>query len=172
MATIVLSGYLVAPSALSALHAADSIDVTQLLNEAKAEAVELRDDSADLESFARSNLSWDSHARKTEMVKDHINNTGKLLAKLKGAEVAGSPWQRTAISRIGPLLKELAANTGATINHLNENRARIHFAEFQDYVRANYEIAVDLEALIRDFVSYGEAKQEFERLGKKIGISD
>jgi hypothetical protein len=33
------------------------------------------------------------------------------------------------------------------------------------------EIAVNLEALIRDFVNYGEAKQEFERLRQKVGIA-
>ena len=44
------------------------------------------------------------------MVKGHVNNTGKLLAKLKDAEATGSPWQQTAIKRIEPLLKEMADN--------------------------------------------------------------
>ena len=40
----------------------------------------------------------------------------------------------------------------------------------RDCVRANYELAVDLEALIRDFVNYGEAKEKFERLEQKLEI--
>ena len=106
------------------------------------------------------------------MVKEHINNTGRLLAKLKHAEASGAPWQQTAIQRIEPLLKELAANTEATIIYLNENRSKIHFPEFRDYVKANFELAADLEALIRDFVNYGEAKDKFERLGHKVEVTE
>ena len=94
----------------------------RLLADAKAEAVELKDDSTDMESFTRSSLSWQSYAHKIEMIKEHVNNTGKLLSKLQAEEPNGSPWQQTAIKRIEPLLKELAANTETTINYLNENQ--------------------------------------------------
>ena len=169
---LLLAGCLMGPVAAKALDSGGSVDVTKLLGEAKAEAVELLRDAEDLESYTKSRLSWESHAMKIGMVKEHVNNTGKLLRKLRDAEVTGSPWQQTAIKRIEPLLKELAANIETTINHLNENKARIHLSEFQEYVRANYEMAVNLEALIRDFVNYGEAKQEFERLGQKLGVVD
>jgi len=33
-------------------------------------------------------------------------------------------------------------------------------------------LATDLEALIRDFVNYGEAKEKIERLGKKLEVTD
>jgi hypothetical protein len=39
-------------------------------------------------------------------------------------------------------------------------------------VQANYELASDLEALIRDFVGYGEAKLKYQRLGEKLEIID
>jgi hypothetical protein len=165
-------GLLLSPVMVRAIEPGDSAEITKLLTDAKAEAVELKTDSEDLDTFVKSRLSWESHARKIEMIKEHVNNTGKLLAKLKDAEASGAPWQRTAIQRIEPLLKELAANTETTINYLNENRSKIHFPEFRDYVKANYELATDLEALIRDFVNYGEAKEKFERLGRKVEITD
>ena len=168
---LLVSAYLTIPAAMKASQSEDSINVTKLLAEAKAEAVELLQDSVDLESFTRSKLSWMSHIQKIEMVKEHVNNSGKLLAKLKDAKGAGSPWQQAAINRIEPLLREFAANTGTTIDYLNENRAQVHLPELQEYVRGNYEMAVNLEALIRDFVNYGEAKQEFERLRQKVGIT-
>ena len=39
-------------------------------------------------------------------------------------------------------------------------------------MKANYEMATDLEELIRDFVNYGEAKQKLERLGAKLETTD
>jgi len=169
---LLMAGYLLFPGTIKATGTGDSAEISKLLADAKAEAMELKSDSEDLNTFVTSKLTWESHARKIEMVKEHINNTGKLLAKLKDAEASGSAWQRTAIQRIEPMLKELAANTETTINYLNENRSKIHFPEFRDYVKANYELATDLEALIRDFVNYGEAKGKFEQLGRKLEVTD
>ena len=165
--TLLAAGYLAIPVAV---RAADSAEVTKLPADAKAEAVELKADSADMERFTRSKSSWESYENKLEMIKGHVNNAGKLLAKLKDAETAGSPWQQTAIKRIEPLLKEVADNTTATINHLSDNKNRVYIPEFQDLVKANYEVTTDLEALIRDFVNHGHAKDKFERLSSKLEI--
>ena len=161
-------GSLMIPAALKA--AEDSAEVTRLLADAKTEAVELKTDASDMEAYTRSTRSWETYAGKLVMIKGHVNNTGKLLTKLKDAEATGSPWQQTAIKRIEPLLKEMADNTEATISHLNANQGKVHFPEFTDYVKANYELATDIEALIRDFVDYGSAKEKFERLGSKLEV--
>jgi len=167
---VLVAGCFMFPATIKAAVSGDSADISKLLADAKAEAVELKNDSADMESFVRSNLSWQSYADKIEMIKGHVNTTGELLAKLQEAEATGAPWQQEAIKRIEPALKELAANTETTIKHLNENKTKVHFAPFKDYVKANYELATDLETMIRDFVNYGEAKENFERLGEKLEV--
>ena len=150
--------------------AADSAEITKLLADAKAEAVALKADATNMESFTRSASSWETYLSSLDMIKGHVNDTGELLAKLKDAEATGSPWQQTAIKRIEPLLKEMADNTTATIKHLSDNKNKVHLPEFKDYVKANYELATDLEALIRDFVDYGNAKEKFESLGSKLEV--
>ena len=152
------------------LKAADSAEITKLFADAKAEAAELKVDSGELESFTRSKMTWRGYGSKLEEIKIHINNTGKLLVKLKAAETTGSPWQQAAIKRIEPLLKELADNTTATINHLNANPGKIHTPAFTDYVKANSALATDLEAVIRDYVDYGSDKEKFESLGSKLEV--
>jgi hypothetical protein len=94
----------------------DSAQIAKILQDTKVEAVQLKHDSADLEAFVKSGLTWETFAKKADMIREHVNNTGKLLVKLHEAEPAGSSWQREAIEQIDPLLKELAANTEATIN--------------------------------------------------------
>jgi hypothetical protein len=160
-------GYLATPKALKA---ADSAEVTKLLADAKAEAVELKADAEGMDSFTRSAMNWQSYASKLSMIKEHVNNSGKLLAKLKNAEATGSDWQRAAIKQIEPLLREMADNTEATIKHLSDNPAQVHMQQFKDYVKANYELATDLEALIRDFVDYGNAKDKYESLGSRLEL--
>ena len=121
-------------------------------------------------TFTKSKLTWESYFDKVEMIKGHVNNSGKLLAKLKDAEATASPWQQKAIRQIEPLLREMADNTTATIKHLNERKAYVHFPAFQNFVKANFELATDLEALTRDFVNYGNDKEKSESLGSQLEI--
>ena len=173
LAAPALLAFLAAGSLLipTTLRATDSPEVTKVLTDVKAEAIELKVDSGDMESFTRSTMTWRGYGSKLDMIKGHVNNALALLAKLKNAEATGSQWQQAAIKRIEPLLKELADNTTATINHLNANQGKVHLPAFTDYVKANHELATDLEALIRDFVDYGNAKEKFESLGSKSEVS-
>ena len=59
-----------------------SDQISKLLSQVKAEGVELKLDAEDMDSFAHSKLSWESHASKISVVKNHINKAGSLLAQL------------------------------------------------------------------------------------------
>jgi hypothetical protein len=155
--------YLMIPIAMKAVTP-DSADITKLLADTKTVAAQLKTDSGQMESFTRSKLSWQSYAAKLDTIKGHINNAGQLLAKLKNAESTGSPWQEMTIKRIEPLLQEMADNLTATLKHLNDNQSKVHFPAFIDYVKTNYALATDVEALLRASVDYGNDKAKFERL--------
>jgi hypothetical protein len=160
-------GCLMIPAALTAAETGDSADIAKLLADTKAVAVQLRTDSSEMESFTRSKASWQSYATSLEAVRGHVNNAGQLLAKLKDAESTGSPWQKATVRRIEPLLQEMADNLRATIKHLSDNQSRVHFPEFTDYVKSNYLLATDLEALLRASIDYGNDKAKFELLSQK-----
>lgn len=168
---LLVAGYLMMPATMKAADTPDSPDITKLLGDARVQAVYLRHDAEDMEMFTRSSYSWESYAGKLDMMKEHINATGKLLTKLREAEPNGSVWQKTAIWRVEPLLKELAENTETTIKFLNTNKGKVHLPEFKDYVMANSDMAANLETLIKDFLTYGNLKQRLDRLGNKLEIS-
>ena len=164
---LLAAGYLMIPTALKAVGTPDSAEVTKLLTDTKAAAVQLKIDSGQMESFARSKASWQSYARKLETIRAHINNAGQLVTKLKAAESTGSPWQQTTIKRVESLLQEMADNLTATIKHLSDNQNRVRFPEFTNYVKSNYALTNDLEALLRASVDYGTDKANFERLSSE-----
>jgi hypothetical protein len=169
---LLVAGYLFFPVSIRATDPGDSEKITKLLGDTKDEAVQLKLDSADLAQFTYSNATYVSYSHKITLIREHVNETGKLLAELQQEEASGSPWQQAAIQQIEPLLRELADNTTAVIERLNENKLNVHFPEFKEYARANYELATDLEALIHDFVSYSEAKEKMEQTQKKINPTE
>jgi len=169
---LVMGGYLLAPSAANAkVGETDSAEINRLLADAKTEAVGLKSDADNMVTLTRADVNWQSYADKIVMIKEHVNNTGKLLVKLENAKAEGAPWQQTAIERIAPLLREMATNTTATITYLNENRAKVHFSDFKDYLTGNFDVATNLEAMIRNFVDYGNTQEKYRDLGKLLEIT-
>jgi len=164
-----LAGFLVAAPAMRAAEIVDSEKVSKLLSEAKTMAFQLKEDAVIMESFNRVNVSREGHAVAINQIKEHVNDLGRQVTKLKEARAEGSPWQKTAIDRITPFLDELSGYTTAVIEHLN-GEVKHTPAEYKDYLEANADYATDLAAMIGDFVDYGRTKQRLENLTTKLEV--
>ena len=148
----------------------DSAQASKLLQDAKTSAAQLKQDSVQMESYTRSRLSWESHASQVNRIKDHVNQSGKILADLHTARDGAEGWQQDAIDKITPLLQELASNTTSIIDHLNDKKQTWH-PEYQDYLRSNAELATDLSRLIGDYTDFGNAKAKTQAMELKLGFS-
>jgi hypothetical protein len=168
---LLVTGCLLTPAVMRAQESGGE-RVMKMLTEARAEAVQLRNDCDELMAITRSSKAWQTYAGKIERIKEHVNAAGKLLTDMREAEAAADRWQKSAMGQIEPLIEELAANTERTIKHLNENQSRVHMPEMKDLAKANLVLARDLETLIRDYVDYGNAKETYERLAGKLKVVD
>jgi hypothetical protein len=148
----------------------DSAQTSKLLQDAKVSAAQLKQDSARMESYTRSQLTWNSHVSQINMIKEHVNNSGKILADLHNSRDGAEPWQRDAIDKITPLLQELAGNTESVINHLNDKKQTWH-PEYHGYLKSNAELATDLSQLIGDYIDFGNAKAKTQALEQKLEFS-
>jgi hypothetical protein len=63
---------------------AAAADVDQPLQQARAQAFQLRRDSATLVSFTRYNVSWRSHAVQINTIRTHVNQMGQTLSLQQG----------------------------------------------------------------------------------------
>jgi hypothetical protein len=148
---------------------AATADVDQLLQQARAQAFQLRRDSATLESFTRSNVSWQSHAGQINTIRTHVNQLGQTLSQLQAArDSAGQPYQQ-AIDRMQPLLQELAFNTTAIIDHLSQNPKRLTDPTYREYLRANADLASNLAEETSNIVAFARAERRFQELKAKVG---
>src|SRR6516164_5183800 len=133
--TLLPAGFLIA-AGTNAAAIPDSEQVSKLLSETKTMAFQLKEDAAAMERFTRMNVTWESQKIAIDQIRNHLNNLGRQLAKLKEAKANASPWQKTAIDRIEPFLNELEGYTSAVIEHINRN-PRHTPAEYTDYLEAN-----------------------------------
>ena len=166
---LLVSLFVVAVPLLFAL-AEENPEITRLLSDARDKAAVLSRDADEMESLTRSEASWQSHAAMLDTMKDDVNDMAKIVEKLEVPQNSASQWQRQAIDRMVPLLKELASNTTAAINHLNEERNRPTSSEYAEYLRQNSETARELSDLVSSFVQYRETRAKLEKLEQRLEI--
>jgi hypothetical protein len=147
-------------------------EVTKLIADARDKAAELSRDADEMEALIGTDVSWQTHAVMLESVKEHVNQLGRIAAQLEQRRDSASQWQQQAIDRMLPVLKELAANTTAAINHLNENKARpLQISSYPQYLKENAEAAHNLADMISSFVKYGDSRAKVEKLEQKLEIA-
>ncbi|MFZ0663651.1 MAG: hypothetical protein WAM66_13230 [Acidobacteriaceae bacterium] len=148
----------------------DAAQTSKLLQQVKTSAAQLKRDSAEMEVYSRSRLAWQSHASQINVIKEHINNSGKVLEQLHNSRDDAEPWQQDAIDKITPLLQELASNTESAIDHLNANKQTWH-PEYEAYLKSNAEVSTDLSNLINDYIEFGKADSRTKAMEQKLGFS-
>lgn len=154
--------------AIRAASPPTSEEVSGFLSEAKTEAVQLQFDAAELNNFARSKMSWETHAAKLTQIKDHVNKVSELVTKMNAAKADAAPWQKQAIERINPMLSELATTVSTAIAHLSKNQDRLMFPPYPDYAAATAATATDMAEMISDYVDYGETRHHLDDLERQL----
>ncbi len=149
----------------------ENAEVTRLLADARDKAAVLSKDADDMESLTRSDVSWQTHADMLNTIKEHVNDLGRIMEKLNAERDSASDWQKQAIDRAMPLLKDLAANTTAAINHLNENQLRPTSGSYTEYLKENTETAHELSDMISSFVRYGDTRAKLDKLEQNLEIA-
>jgi hypothetical protein len=149
----------------------DSQQLTQVLGEARDEAAELARDADEMESLIRNEVSWQTHAVMLDRVKDHVNNMARIVAKLSETRASGSELQAQGVDRILPLVKELAVNTTAAINYLNQNKSRPITDPYTQYMQDNADTAHQLSSTVSSLFEYEKSMTKIAKLKNKLELS-
>ena len=170
LASALLLAVLPVLSAAQNQNKEENQEVTRLLQDARDKAAVVSRDADEMETLTRSDTSWQTHASMLETMKEDVNDLAKDVEKLTAARDSASPWQQQAIDRMLPLMKELASNTTAAINHLKQERTRPTTPEYAEYLRQNSESARQLSDMISSFVQYGQTRAKLDKLEQKLEI--
>jgi hypothetical protein len=150
----------------------ENAEVTRLLEDARDKAAVLSRDADEMEAFTRSNVSWQTHAEMLETIKEDVNALAKSVEKLESMRNSASPWQQQAIDRMVPLMKELASNTTAAINHVRDLQTRPVTPEYANYLRQNAETSNKLSDMISSFVDYDQTRAKLDNLEQKLEVGN
>jgi uncharacterized surface protein with fasciclin (FAS1) repeats len=142
--------------------------IDDMLAAFESKAIEARRDAASLESKRRNpRISWETHAHKLTVMKDHINDMGKMLAELEGMKSNATLFQEKAIEAARPHLKDLAQRVEKAMSWLNEDRASISKAEYKENLHGIWSDADQLYRNVDTVIDYHEAKMRLQELAEE-----
>jgi hypothetical protein len=167
---LLTSMFLLSGLAPSQQNNEENAEVSRLLSDARVKAAVLSRDADEMEALIRSEVSWQTHASMLDTMKDDVNDLAKSVEKLNATRDSASPWQKQAIDRMIPLMRDLASNTTAAINHLRDLQSRPVSEEYANYLRQNSETAKQLSDMISSFVDYNQTRAKLEKLEQKLEI--
>lgn len=178
LATLFLAGSVAASSlrapAAEPVAASDwdfQKEATGLLGEVKTIAYNLERDAETLSAFARDNrVSWHTHAYYLNSVAGHINQINERLNRLQAIKHVTAPWQQQAVDRVAPTGAEIAGRAQAAVDHLSANRLYLFADSYRDHLAVIADRSGDLKAAVGQFIDYGRAQQQMERLQQHLEI--
>jgi hypothetical protein len=99
---------------------------------------------------ASSGISWESYSVSLTEMKDSIDHAGRLLAKLQGERVDLTAEEQKAIDSAYPRLKEAAARTTDSIEHLNASKSDLWTGPYRDDAESVYKDGKIVAKIMRD----------------------
>lgn len=147
---LLLTSSLATSRPILAAQASEPKDVSKLLVEAKAQAMQLKQDAETMEAYTRSDVTWRSQACISDVVRDDVNAFSRQIAKLQAAAENAQPEQKVLIEKMRPVAYGLVSNTNAVIASLNRGHNCVFDPGYRDSVKKNIELADKLLDLLSE----------------------
>jgi translation initiation factor 2B subunit (eIF-2B alpha/beta/delta family) len=148
------------------------LQASEFLNQIRDSAVALSNDSDRLQSLMNSRVTRYSYADSLNRIKHHINQTGEQLAQFEEIRRDAAPWQQEAVDRITPIAQQIAENTEAAIDHLNESPNWLYSPTYTNSLTAIADDAQQMKNNVSDFLALAKAQQKVDDLQVKILSSE
>lgn len=143
----------------------------QTLDDLHGLAIQVENDADQLRSIARNpQLDVALHAEKLGELKEEINRMGRDMKALSAEESALPPWEREAIDRTLPLLKDSASNAERAIAYLNANQTHAWAGtQYRDYAERIYDDSRSMARTLGDYLKMARLRREERQLNETMG---
>jgi hypothetical protein len=159
--------YLVVLPLLSAAVTREtSAKLTELLWDARDEAVQLSSDANQMLILSDSN--WLTPDLMLHKIRSHVDDMELIVKKLNETQRSGSDVQQQAVEQMLPLVRELSENTTAAIHYLNQNKNRPPSDTYRQYLQKNADTARELSSMVSSLVDYEQSMADITELRRKL----
>ncbi len=130
------------------------------IEESAARAAE----EADLLQQAGNEITADSQYEHLVALRDEINAIGRGVSSLDAESQSLAPWQKQAVDKVQPLLRETAGDTEKAIQFFNANRNELWHKDYRNDVSGAFHGSEQIEKTLKDYLKFAQTRDEEQRL--------
>jgi hypothetical protein len=174
----VLTGVMAAKSAPSVEEPSGKVEVhhikvytiadeaSRVLKDTEEQAYEMTEHTGTLLVATQMTAGKEFYIDQLDALREDVNDMGRNIARLEALRQNEQPWESTTVTRVTPLLKQLAATTGQAIRFMNDNPQEFGrpFPEYQNITQRLYDQSTTLWRVLHDSVQLADLRQKEERL--------
>ena len=138
-------------------------EASQLLKEIRTASHRLTDSAERLQSYSHG-VSWQTHAGELTKVREHVNEIGTRIERLRSIQHALERWQQEALEAVAKAGVSLAAGTESAIRHLNDNRNYLWSETYRGHLTAMSTGADQLKRSVSVHLELAETLDRVETL--------
>lgn len=142
-----------------------------VLERIEANAIEIRNHAARLQTFAREPdmVSWETHAFELNRIRTATNDMAELLGEFKDLKPAATARQNKAFNTLLPKSENLSKNVEKAIKIVNRDKSKLEvgYPAYQKAVSALYDDADNVVAAVDLAESWSEVRKSREKLFSK-----
>ena len=138
--------------------------IDDMLAQFESIAIEARREAETLDSGRWRSLSWQSQAHSLNTTKDHVNEMGRMLAKLEASKSQATPLQEEAIEAARPHLEDMALRVEKAIQWLNDDHRSVGQTEYKENLHGLWLSSDRLYKDVDTITDYHEARLRLNNL--------
>lgn len=144
-------------------------EAERILKDVKEQGYEVTEHTGEL-TVASGLVTTSKHfnAAELEAVKEDVNAIGKEMSRLEGLAANESSWERETVSKLKPMLKDLASETDKAIAYTNNHPEKLHLAEYQGDLKHLYELSTSFWRTAHDSVRLADLGKKEKRLRTEL----
>ncbi|MCW5977590.1 MAG: hypothetical protein KIT09_05915 [Bryobacteraceae bacterium] len=112
--------------------------------------------------------SSDSQMSQLMNRKTEINKMGNDLAMLENERDTPTPWEREAVDKVHPLLKEAAEDTSNAIRHFDENRNFLWARQYRNNAKGVAHDSQRIASTLGDYLKYEKLRDREARIESEM----
>ena len=115
-------------------------------------------------------LSQDSHYDHLMTIKDDINRMGTEISILDAESESLALWEKQALDKVEPLLRETAANAQKATTRFEQDKRDFWKEDYRGYVNGVEQGSEQIAETLKAYLKYGKAHEQEEQFKQSLGV--
>ncbi len=146
-------------------------EAARILKDVEEQAYDVADHASTLQAGNRLGASREFNANELDALHDDINAMGKKMQLLEALARNEATWERDVVTRVMPMMKQVAATTDEAIRFVNSKPVDFAPLDYEKITKKLYDQSTALWNTLHDSVKLADLREREAKLKKTLNVA-